>query len=770
LLAFIRAYLLREGIAPSYGEMAAGIGLCSKSRVSVIVDALVERGAICRLPKRARTITLVEKPALPADLDQRVNDYCRRVGITRPVFDQRAARDGAAVRCARGAGDLGFATAAAGDKAPAAPGTFTVHVDAPEGTSLYGTGEIGGPLMRSGRTSVTWNTDAYGYKPDYPSLYQSHPWVLAVRPDGTAFGVLADTTWRTTIDLSNGIRFTGQGDAFPVYIISGNTPQEVVEGLGRLIGPMPLPPLWALGYHQCRYSYYPEKRVREIADGFRSRHLPCDVIWFDIDYMDGYRVFTVDKKSFPDLPRLNADLHAQGFKTIFMIDPGVKAEPGYPVYEQVIGNNFGVQKAAGETYKGAVWPGLCAFPDYTRPEVRAWWAGLFKPFMAQGIDGVWNDMNEPAVFNVASKTMPEDNHHGGGREPFGAVEPGPHARFHNVYGMLMARGTYEGIKAALPGKRPFVLTRAGYIGSQRYAATWTGDNSADWNDLEQSIPMALNLGLSGQPFCGPDIGGFNGNGPQDPAERAEHFARWFGVGTLLPFCRSHTGKGNIDKEPWAFGPETEATCRQALQRRYRLLPYFYTLFEEASRTNMPVVRPAFFADPADAALRSEDDCFLVGADVLVVPSLMPDHSRVPIEPRGKGGAWRAFTLTDERGNRSLPTLKLRAGAVVPVGPVIEWTGQATDGPLTLLVNLDDTGRASGTLYQDAGDGYGYRQGEFLRTTFTAERKGDAVEVAVSKQEGVFAAPARPIAVRVLTDTGEATGEITDGQRASVPIK
>ncbi|MFT3686109.1 MAG: glycoside hydrolase family 31 protein [Phycisphaerales bacterium] len=533
-----------------------------------------------------------------------------------------------------------FTKQAGADKSPAPP-TFTVHVDTDKGTSLYGTGEIGGPLLRNGRTSVTWNTDAYGYKPDYASLYQSHPWVLAVRADGSAFGVLADTTWRTTIDLSNGITFTGEGESFPVYVINGNSPQEVMEGLGKLIGPMPLPPKWAIGYHQCRYSYYPEKRVREIADGFRSRHIPCDVIWFDIDYMDGYRVFTVDKKSFPDATKMNADLHAQGFKTIYMIDPGVKAEPGYDVFEQANNNNYGVKTAAGETYKGAVWPGLCVFPDYTRPEVRTWWAGLFKPFMALGIDGVWNDMNEPAIFNVASKTMPEDNKHGGGTEPFGVIAGGPHAKFHNVYGMLMAKGTYQGIKEALPDKRPFVLTRAGYIGSQRYAATWTGDNSADWNDLEQSIPMALNLGLSGQPFCGPDIGGFNGNGPQDPKERAEHFSRWFGIGTLLPFCRSHTGKGNVDKEPWAFGPETEATCRQALQRRYRLLPYYYTLFQQASRTNMPVVRPVFFADSTDPVLRTEDDCFLIGGDVLVVPSLQPDHSRVAIEPRSRIGEWRS---------------------------------------------------------------------------------------------------------------------------------
>ncbi|HYD00582.1 MAG TPA: TIM-barrel domain-containing protein, partial [Phycisphaerales bacterium] len=337
-------------------------------------------------------------------------------------------------------------------------------------------------------------------------------------------------------------------------------------------------------------------------------------------------------------------------------------------------------------------------------------------------------------------------------------------------GMMMAKGTYDGIKAALPDKRPFVLTRAGYIGSQRYAATWTGDNSADWNDLEQSIPMALNLGLSGQPFCGPDIGGFNGNGPQDAKERADHFSRWFGVGTLLPFARGHTGKGNIDKEPWAFGGETETACRLALERRYRLLPYYYTLFHQASKTNMPVVRPVFFADPADPVLRGEDDCFLVGADLLVVPSLQPDHSRVPVEPRADNGAWRAFELVGENGNKALPVLKVRPGAIVPLGPVVQWTGEKPLDPLTLVVNLDDAGRATGTLYEDAGDGHGYRGGEYRLTTFVAERKGDNVEVSVKETEGNLAAPTRGLTVRVLTGAAEATAGSSDGRSITVPIK
>lgn len=634
------------------------------------------------------------------------------------------------------------------------------------GTSLYGTGEAAGPLLRTGRVTVCWNTDAYGYTDANPSLYQSHPWVLAVRGDGTAFGVLADTTWRCTIDLRNGIEIVGEGEPFPVYILEGNNPQEVVSGLSRLIGTIPMPPKWALGYHQCRYSYNPESKVREIAEGFRSRKIPCDVIWFDIDYMDGYRVFTFDSTQFPDPKSLNKDLGEMGFERIWMIDPGVKAEPGYSIYDQMIALDLCVRNKAGEVYRGEVWPGFCVFPDYTRPDVRSWWAGLYRDFMAQGVSGVWNDMNEPAVFNVPSKTMPEDNVHKGGEWNGGTLPEGPHLRYHNIYGTLMAMGTYEGIRAANPKRRPFVLTRAGFIGSQRYAATWTGDNSAEWDDLEDSISMALNLGLSGQPFAGPDIGGFNGNGPGGEAN-GKLFARWMGIGALLPFARGHTGKGNIDKEPWAFGPEVEKTCRQALERRYRLMPYLYSMFFEASQSGLPVARPLFFADPSDPALRSEDDAFLLGPDVLVAGRVTPLGDRAVVLPKGD---WRLFELVDEKRNPDLPTLYIRDGAIVPCGPVMEWTGQAPVDPLTLYINLRGDGMASGMMYEDAGDGFGYLQDEFLLTQYVATKFGNQVSVSVGSSAGNMPRPERTLRVVIMGESGTfIAAEGKDGETVVVTL-
>ncbi len=605
-----------------------------------------------------------------------------------------------------------------------AAGKQTASVSIDPGTSLYGTGEVFGPLLRNGKAVVCWNTDAYGYGEKNPSLYQSHPWVLGVRADGTSFGVLADTTWRCEIDLKDGIRFIADGPAFPVIIIDRGSPQEVVMGLAELTGTMAMPPKWALGYHQCRYSYEPEARVREVAKEFRERKIPCDVIWMDIDYMDEYRVFTFSESRFPDPKKLNSDLHAQGFRTVWMIDPGIQAKPGYTIYDSGTAGNHWVQTPDGKPYRGEVWPGYCVFPDYTRPETQQWWANLYKDFIPIGIDGVWNDMNEPAVFNVATKTMPEDNvHRGGIKLPGGVVSPGPHARFHNVYGMLMAKWTREGVMAVNPDKRPFVLTRAGYLGSHRYSATWTGDNSAEWDDLEASIPMVLNLGLSGQPFSGPDIGGFNGNGD------ARLFARWMGIGAMLPFARGHTGKGNIDKEPWAFGPEVEQTCRLALQRRYRLLPYLYTLFYEASTKGLPVARPLFFADPKDAALRSEDDAFLLGNDLMVVGRVTPMRDRMVSLPVGRdgkpGGDWVPVSLVaGDAADPDLPELRIRRGSILPLVEPVQSTTALNDSEITLLVAFDSDGRATGTVYHDAGEGLDYQNEQFALLSYTATRSED----------------------------------------------
>ena len=617
---------------------------------------------------------------------------------------------------------------------------FRAHIAVDAAVDLYGGGEVAGPLRRNGTTIKLWNTDNYLYKKDNASrLYQSHPWIMGVRPDGTAFGLIFDSTWKAELSCRDGVTFTCEGPAFPVVVIERSSPQAVLAALADLTGHMEMPPRWALGYQQCRYSYEPDARVRQIATEFRQRHLPCDVLWVDIDYMSGYRIFTFDHSKFPDPARLNGDLHAQGFHTVWMIDPGVKVDPAYAVYQSGSAIQAWVTTAAGKEYHGKVWPGPCAFPDFTIPAVRTWWGGLYRDYLAQGIDGVWNDMNEPSVFDGPDGTMPETNLHRGG----GELAPGPHRQYHNVFGMLMVRSTRDGVLAVRPDRRPFVLTRSNFLGGQRYAATWTGDNLASDAHMQLSVPMSLTLGLSGQPFSGPDMGGYGQNAT------AEEWSRWVGMGTLLPFCRGHSEKGANDKEPWAFGPAVEQTARLALERRYRLLPYLYTCFQTAAQTGLPVMRPVFFADPTDVSLRREERAFLVGGDLLVQPA----WATATAKPKG---LWQPFSLvTGDTADPLQAHLFIRGGAILPVGRVIQHTGERSDDPLSLVVCFDEQGRAEGRFYDDAGDGFGYRDGDYRLATYRATRRADgSVDVQVSV-EGRRPAPAdRVVQVLVVEPSGQ----------------
>lgn len=600
-----------------------------------------------------------------------------------------------------------------------AGGKQVVTISISGDVDLYGTGEVVGPLKRNGTDVTLWNTDNYCYqKAGGKRLYQSHPWVMGVRPDGSAFGIIADSTWKQAIDLSGDITFTSEGPAFRVIVIEREDPLALQKALGELTGTMALPPLWAIGFQQCRYSYYPDTRVKEIVDNFRDRQIPCDVVWMDIDYMDAFKVFTFDGSRFPDPKGLNDYLHEKDFKAVYMIDPGVKKEAGYFVYDQGSDGDHWVLTESGDEYNGDVWPGACAFPDYTRPETRAWWGTLYQDFMALGIDGVWNDMNEPAVFNGPDGTMPEDNRHRGG----GGLPAGPHLRYHNVYGMLMVKASREGIMKANPDKRPFVLSRANFLGGQRYAATWTGDNKSTWEHMKMSIPMSLNLSLSGQPFNGPDIGGFEGNCT------ADLLGHWMALGAYYPFSRNHASNNAVNQEPWVFGEEIESVCRTAMNRRYRLMPYLYTLFRQASVEGTPVMRPVFFADPDDPELRDEQQTFLLGSDLMIVP-------RWAANVDFPEGDWDRVLLESEDDGYQ-PFILLRPGGIVPMAPVVQSTADYTTEKITLLVNPDAAGNASGLLYDDAHDGYGYRNGDFALHHFTCSPvNDDMLRIEIRQEDG-----------------------------------
>lgn len=614
-------------------------------------------------------------------------------------------------------------------------GGILATVAVPEGTSLYGGGEVTGPLLRNGQKIKMWNTDTGMYLVDGGKrLYQTHPWVMGVRPDGTAFGVLFDTFHKADLATSDDkIEFEAKGTPFKTYVIDRNSPQEVLKGLAELTGTMELPPRWAIGYHQCRFSYVPESRAKEVAETFRKKQIPCDVIWFDINYMDGFRVFTINDTDFPDPKRMNDFLHDNGFKSVYMIDPGVKVDNDYFVYATGKENDVFVKDAYGKEFHGKVWPGDCAFPDYTRPETRKWWSGLYKDFLSCGIDGIWNDMNEPSVFDGPNGTIPENCIHLGG----GNLPAGRHSMWHNAYGRLMVEASRDGILAANPDKRPFILSRSNLLGGQRYAAMWTGDNAASYDHMKLSVPMSLTIGLSGQPFNGPDIGGFAGDTDGDL------WGQWLGFGAFFPFSRGHASCDTNDKEPWAFGKDVEKESRMALERRYRLAPYLYTAFYNAHKDGQPVMAPVFFADPADPAIRAEEQAFMLGTDLLVIPAFAEN----PALPKG---IWEKLSLVkgDTKGKYQAE-LRVRGGSILPVGKIVQNLTENSFDPLTLVVCLDENGKAQGNLYWDEGEGWSFRNGEYTQITFEAQQKGNTVEVSIKDRTGAYPLELGKVNVEVL---------------------
>lgn len=631
-------------------------------------------------------------------------------------------------------------------------GHASAYLDVPQGTSLYGGGEVTGPLLRNGQSIKLWNTDSGAYSVDNGKrLYQSHPWVMGVRPDGTSFGILFDTPYKAELTTTDErINFETEGELFRIFVIDRESPQAVIKGLAELIGTMPMVPRWALGYQQCRFSYTPASRVIEVADTFRIKRIPCDVMWMDIDYMDGYRIFTFNPQTFPDPAALNRDLHIRGFHSAWMIDPGAKVDSTYFVYKSGTANDVWVKTAQGKEFHGDAWPGACAFPDFTQPKTVRWWADLYKDFLDKGVDGVWNDVNEPQISNTPTGTMPEDNKHLGGDK----IPAGPHLKYHNVYGYLMVKASREGIMKARPQNRPFILTRSNFLGGQRFTATWTGDNASWESHMTMSVPMILTLGLSGQPFSGADVGGFLFN------PDADLFGRWMALGAFYPFSRGHACAGTINKEPWAFGQKVEDVSRMALERRYVLLPYYYTLLHEASETGMPIMRPVFFADPKDTLLRAEEQAFLIGENLLVVP----EWAQNPALPKG---IWRNLSLIPGDDKDSYQAkLKIRGGAIIPTGKIIQNTNEKSLDPLTLLVCLDEKGEAHGTLYWDEGDNWSFKDGNYSFQHFTAIRTADnKVQVKIIQKKGKYITENNDMAiVKIITDKGiyQASGNLVEG--------
>ncbi|PAE21116.1 alpha-glucosidase [Bacillus sp. 7504-2] len=585
-----------------------------------------------------------------------------------------------------------------------------------EDQHFYGFGEKTGYLDKRGEKLTMWNTDVYApHNPETDPIYQSIPYFMAVR-QGKAYGIFLDNPSKSIFDLKSSTEtysFLAERGQLDYYIFGGPTPKHVIEQYTAITGKMPLPPKWALGYHQSRYSYKTEQEVRELVQTFKEKSIPLDAVYLDIHHMDGYRVFTFDQERFSNPEKLIEELRVEGVHIVPIVDPGVKADPEYYLYQEGIRGDMLCKYLDGEIFHGDVWPGKSAFPDFTKKDVRRWWGESHQFYTKLGIEGVWNDMNEPSVFNE-SKTMDLNVVHDNDGDPK------THRELHNLYGLLMGEATYDGLKKQIDGKRPFLLTRAGYAGIQRYATVWTGDNRSFWEHLQMALPMCMNLGISGVPFCGPDVGGFahDSNG--------QLLARWTQFGTFTPYFRNHCELKSIHQEPWSFGEKYEQIIKRYIQERYRWLPYLYTLFQEASTTGLPVMRALMLEYPNDQHTVNLSDQFMIGSNLIVAPILTPDtFHRVVYLPEG---TWVNY-WTDERlsgGNHylveaDLETLPLfvKEGSIITHGTV---KGSTKQDETLLKIHLypSKEGKASFTYYEDDGKSFAYEHGEFFKAIITAE--------------------------------------------------
>ncbi len=626
---------------------------------------------------------------------------------------------------------------------------------------FFGLGDKAGPLDHTGEVFTLWNTDAFGWAETTDPLYKSIPFFLHVA-HGRTLGVFLDNTFRSNFDFgrSDPSQYTFGALDGPIdyYLMYGPEPRQVVTAWSWLTGPTALPPLWALGFQQSRYTYFPESQLLDVAARLRKDRIPTDVLWLDIDFQHKNWPFTVDEQNYPDFPGMVKRLAADSFKLVVITDLHIAKQPnvGYAPYDSGVAGDHFVKNPDGSTYVGTVWPGDAVFPDFTQASTRQWWGTLFKTFVDDGVAGFWNDMNEPAVFDAPGKTMPA-------QVQSRIDEPGFQKRttneleVHNIFGLQNARATWDGELALRPTERPFVMTRASYAGGQRYGSTWTGDNSSTWNHLRMTVPQILNLGLSGFALAGADVGGFASSPSPDL------LTKWVEVAAFQPIDRIHSAKGTRMHEVWVDGPEQEAIRRRFIEERYRLMPYLYTTAEEASHDGLPIDRPLFLEYPDD--LNGTE--FLFGSRLLVAPSeyfedVVPYAVHLPpgtwydywtgaqirsgtpsgpidLEQRDKVIAQKPLMITPALDQ--LPVF-VRGGSILPIAPLTQSTAETPQGPLTLRVfpltpGFDNpAATCAGEVYTDDGHTFNFRTGEFARVRFSCSVAADgAITIEIAKQEG-----------------------------------
>jgi alpha-glucosidase len=576
----------------------------------------------------------------------------------------------------------------------------------------YGLGDKTGSLNLNGTRRELWGTDCYGYGNETDPVYKNIPFFMGLN-DGEGYGIFLDNSFRTFFDFGHerkeALSFWAQGGEMRYYFIYGPQLENVVQDYTELTGRSPLPPKWALGYHQSKWSYYPEKTVRELAKNFRDKKIPCDVIHLDIDYMDGYRIFTWNNERFPNPKQMIADLKEDGFKTIVIVDPGIKIDPLYTVYQQGVHHNYFCQRMDGARFKGSVWPGPCHFPDFTNPAARKWWSGLFGGLIQDGVAGVWNDMNEPAVFEEG--TFPRDVRHDYDGHPCS------HRKGHNVYGMQMARSTYEGLEQFSGNNRSFTITRSAYAGIQRFSSVWTGDNMASWEHLKIANIQCQRLSASGVSFAGSDVGGFIG------APDGELYTRWIQMATFHPFFRTHSSGDHGDKEPWQFEEKYLNIVRRFIEMRYEIMSYLYTTYWQYAEYAKPMLRSISLAYQNDTETLDREEEFLLGQHLLICPVSAPKVTqRMMYLPEGEWyNFWNDELLSGKREiNVDTPLEQIpifvKAGAILPMQEKMQYVDEFVPENIKLHV-YKAVGETESELYEDDGFSKDFEMGISTLHTF-----------------------------------------------------
>ncbi len=585
----------------------------------------------------------------------------------------------------------------------------TTYKKLQEGERFIGLGEKTGPLDRRGHGYQNWNTDHFGYPPDSDPLYCSTPFFIGIHHN-LAYGLYLDNSHKTHFNFGASNRrfssFSADKGDMAYYFIHESTISNIISTYTDLTGRMELPPIWSLGYQQCRYSYRPDKEVLSVAKTFREKEIPADVIVLDIHYMEQYKIFTWDKSDFPDPQGMIKQLENQGFKVVVICDPGIKIEAGYDAYESGKENDVFLKYPDNTYYEGEVWPGWCHFPDFTNAAVRSWWADKLKTYTDMGIEGFWNDMNEIATWG---QTMPEliefdfEGRKSTAREG------------RNIYGMQMAKSAYEGAKKNLPNKRIFNLTRAGFSGIQRYAAVWTGDNVADDEHMLLGVRLVNSLGMAGVAFAGYDIGGFAGEAD------SQLFARWISIGAFAPFFRGHSMINSRDSEPWSYGEEVEEISRNYINLRYKMMPYIYSAFYVASETGVPVARSLAINYPYDELIYDHryENQYLFGDNILVAP--VPSKVNLAKVYFPEGEWYDLFSDTHYSGQQEVivecPVERLpvfvKASGIIPMQEKTINLTQNTNDVLDLHLYAGKE-KNEFLYYEDDGSSFNHLEGSFYK--------------------------------------------------------